>query len=45
MAEVYLGGMMDLTVKFKVSVRNPSGNVHSGQNIYNRCGIQGRYLD
>lgn len=33
MADVYLGGKINLTVKFKVFVRSSSGNVHRKQDI------------
>lgn len=33
MADVCLGGKINLTVKFKASVRNSSGNVHRKQDI------------
>lgn len=33
MVDVYLGAKTNLTVKFKVSVKNSSGNVHRKQDI------------
>ena len=33
MADVYLGGKTNLTVKFKVLVKNSSGHVHRKQDI------------